>query len=259
MPDTTRRASIVVPAYREADNLRLLAERVFAATAAADIEAELIIVDDDSPDATAAVAADLARRFPVRLIVRRGERGLSGAVLRGFEEAKHDLLLVLDADLQHPPEAIPAMLEPLIRDSADFTIATRYAAGARLEASWPWHRRLNSRVAILLARPLTPLSDPMSGFFALRRSTLRQARMLSPLGFKIALEVYVKSGCRRPVAVHIQFGTRHAGESKLGPGEIVRYLRHLVKLYRHRFPIASAIAVLLAVAAVAFGVYKATS
>jgi dolichol-phosphate mannosyltransferase len=228
--------SIVVPAFREGPNIRPLTQRVFAALAAEGIEGELIIVDDDSRDGTEEAVAELAGAYPVRLIVRREERGLSGAVLRGFEEAGHEVLVVLDGDLQHPPEAIPAVVAKM-DSGCDFVIATRYAEGGSLAENWPWHRRMMSRIAGLLARPLTPLSDPMSGFFAVRRDAVRAATGLSPLGFKIALEVYVKAGCRRPGEVPIAFGTRAAGESKLGAGEVGRYLKHLHRLYRHRWPV----------------------
>ncbi len=230
------RVSVIVPAFREGPNIRPLTERVFAALAEAGLEGELIIVDDNSRDGTEEAVAELAGRYPVRVVVRRDERGLSSAVLRGFAEANHEMLVVLDGDLQHPPEAIPQLVAAL-RGGADFVIATRYAAGGSLAEGWPWHRRMMSLFAGLLARPLTPLSDPMSGFFAVRREAVRAARDLSPLGFKIALEVYVKAGCRRPGEVPIAFGTRAAGESKLGAGEVGRYLHHLHRLYRHRWPL----------------------
>ena len=248
-------ASIIVPTYREAPNIEPLVRRVFAGVADADIEAELIIVDDDSRDGTENIVESLRRDYPVRLIVRHDDRGLSSAVIAGFTDARYDRLVVLDADLQHPPEMIPALLERLDRGDCDFVIGSRYARGGAIGSDWPFLRRLASRAATLLARPLVPLSDPMSGFFALHRRTWEKAARIDPIGYKIALELYVKGGCRRPAEVPIEFATRHAGQSKLSLGEQVRYLRHLSRLYRFRFPwLAGLLVVVLAliVAAVVF-------
>lgn len=229
-------ASIIVPMYREAPNIEPLVTRAFAATTQAGIEAELILVDDDSQDGTEQIVERLRERYPVRLVVRRGERGLAGAVLAGFREARFDRFVVMDADLQHPPEMVPHLLARLGKDDCDFVIGTRYDQRGSVAADWPIVRRLGSAVATLLARPLAHLSDPMSGFFALHRRTWEQAAPLDPIGYKIALELFVKGRCRRPAEVPITFASRTAGTSKAGFAEGRRYLRHLVRLYRFRFP-----------------------
>jgi dolichol-phosphate mannosyltransferase len=225
--------SVVVPAYREAANLRPLTERVFAATRQAGLDAELIVVDDDSQDGSVEVVQGLAERFGVRIVVRTDERGLASAVLRGFAEARGQVLVVMDADLQHPPEKIPELVDCITSRRADFTIGSRYAGGG-VEEGWSWFRRLNSRVATLLARPLTPVRDPMSGFFALHRDTWQRAAGLDPIGYKIGLELLVKARCRRCVEVPIAFANRAGGQSKLTFSEQLRYLRHLLRLYRFR-------------------------
>ena len=235
VPSFISAASIIVPTFREAPNIRPLAERVFAAVARAAREAELILVDDDSQDGTEAIVESLCAHHPVRLIVRRNARGLSSAVLAGFGEARYDRFVVLDADLQHPPEMIPIMLSRLDEGDCDFVIGTRYGGQGGVFREWPLRRRLASRVAILLARPLVSLSDPMSGFFALRRETWERAEQLDPIGYKIALELYVKAHCRRPAEVPIRFAARVAGTSKFGVVEQIRYLQHLSRLYRFRF------------------------
>ncbi len=239
MPDAQPAASIIVPTFREAPNIPQLIARVFSALGKAGIEAELIIVDDDSQDGTAEIVDGLQGRWPVRLIVRTHERGLSSAVLAGLREAKSDRFVVMDADLQHPPESVPDLLRELDREGCDFVIGTRYAATGAIDEDWPFFRRVVRRVATLMARPLVPLSDPMSGFFALRRETWREAAPLDPIGYKIALELYVKGRCRRPAEVPIRFAARAAGTTKLTLGEQVRYLRHLWRLYRFRFQYAS--------------------
>lgn len=228
-------ASIIVPAYLEAANLRELAERIFRTMQRASIAAEMIIVDDDSQDGTESLVDDLSRVYPVRLIIRRGERGLASAVLRGFREARYDRLVVLDADLQHPPEMIPVLLAQLDAGACDFAVATRYATDGGVEDAWPARRRIASKVAAWLARPLAPLSDPLSGFFALPRTVWEQADRLDPVGYKIGLELYVKGHCHRPGEVPIHFAARCAGKSKLTFAEQIRFLRHLFRLYRYRF------------------------
>lgn len=229
-------ASIIVPAYREAANIRPLVERIMAAVTEAGIEAEIIIVDDNSRDGTEEAVAELAKRHPVRIIVRRDERGLATAVLAGFRDAKFDRFLVLDADLQHPPEAIPGLLRKLGENGCDFVIGTRYGADGGIEEGWPWTRRFASWFATQLARPLVRLSDPMSGFFALPRATWENAAELDPIGYKIALELYVKGRCRKPGEVPIRFAERTAGETKFGFKEVRRYIQHLIRLYWFRFP-----------------------
>lgn len=235
-PARTTPASIIVPTFQEALNIEPLVERVFAALAKAGRRAEMIVVDDNSRDGMEEKIETLATQYPVRLVVRRTERGLSSAVLAGFREAQFDQFVVLDADLQHPPELIPAMLDQLDQGSGDFVIGTRYSREGAVSRAWPWWRRLGSRVATVLAKPLAPVSDPMSGFFALHRTTFEHSDELDPIGYKIALELYVKGRCRRPVEVPIQFAARSAGESKFNLAEQVRYLRHLSRLYRYRFP-----------------------
>ena len=239
MPSTLSALSVIVPTFREAPNIRPLVERVFEATSGAGLEAEMIIVDDDSGDGTEAEVEALRGDYPVRLLVRRGERGLSGAVLAGFKEARHDRFVVLDADLQHPPEMIPALASRLDEPECDFVIGSRYARQGGVAEEWPWYRRIVSGVATALARPLAPLSDPMSGFFALERSTWRRCARLNPIGYKIGLELYVKARCRRPAEVPIAFGARAAGTSKLSLREELRYLRHLGRLYWFRFPVVT--------------------
>jgi len=227
--------SVVVPTYREAGNLPILIERVFAAMDGASLSAEMVVVDDDSRDGADGIVAHAAQRHAVRLIVRQNERGLSSAVLRGFEQARGDLLVVMDADLSHPPERIPDLVRPVQDGTADFTIGSRYAAGGQT-VNWGLLRQLNSKVATWLARPLTRVADPMSGFFCLRRRTWQAvADRLNPLGYKIALELIVKADLRRVVEIPITFSDRLHGKSKLTVGQQLQYLRHLLRLYRYRW------------------------
>jgi dolichol-phosphate mannosyltransferase len=217
MPASQLDLSIVVPTYREAANLPVLVPRVADALNSTPLTWELIVVDDNSPDETVSICRRLAESYPVRLIVRTAERGLSSAVIAGMRAARGDILLCMDADLSHPPESIPTIASALGDDpNTDFVIGSRYVQGGRTEDGWGLLRWINSRGAILLARPLTRTSDPMAGFFALRRNAFHATEStLNPVGYKIGLELLIKCGCRHIVEVPIHFSNRLHGASKL--------------------------------------------
>ncbi|HZZ42870.1 MAG TPA: polyprenol monophosphomannose synthase [Tepidisphaeraceae bacterium] len=227
--------SIIVPALNEAENLRPLAERISAVMAGRSYE--LLIVDDDSRDDTPATCAELSQSHPLRLITRKSATdGLGGAVLRGIAESQGATLVVMDADLQHPPESIPALLAALDQ-GADFALGSRYTPGGSTAGRWGFFRKINSSVATLLARPFAgPVRDPMSGFFALRRSTYARATRLAPLGYKIGLELMCKCRVQSVTEVPIHFALRQHGQSKLTLSEQFRYLEHLSRLYDFTFP-----------------------
>ncbi|MFH5806696.1 polyprenol monophosphomannose synthase [Alienimonas sp. DA493] len=230
-PDVT----VVVPTYREAENLPELIARLAAAADRADLTWEAVVVDDDSGDGTEELCAELAQSLPVRLIVRRSERGLATAALRGLSEGRGAVLAVMDADLSHPPEALPALVAAVTgadgRGGADFAIGSRYVPGGEVDAGWGRFRQWNSKVATRLARGLTTAADPLAGFFALRRETFAACGPLDPVGYKIGLELLVKSGARTVMEVPITFRDRTRGSSKLTLGQQFAYLRHLSKLY----------------------------
>jgi dolichol-phosphate mannosyltransferase len=248
--------SIIIPTFREAGNLGPLVRRAFEALSQTNITAEMIVVDDNSQDGTEEIIRSLSSSFPVRCVVRTRERGLSSAVITGFQHARYDRFLVMDADLQHPPEVIPALATVLDQNDCDFALASRYARGGQLPQEWPWIRKLASRFATLLAKPLVDLSDPMSGFFAIPREVWVRAAPLDPIGFKIALELYVKGRCRHPREVPFTFGIRPAGESKFNVREQWRYARHLLRLYRFRYPLAVGFLIAAVVVAVGLVVWR---
>ncbi len=239
--------SIIVPTFKEAENLPLLVPQVAAAfrenPIARNWNWEIIIVDDNSPDGTKDVLDQLSARFPqVRYLIRTKDRGLSSAVLAGIALSRNDFIVVMDADLSHPPEALPTLVEPLLRDQADFVIGSRYVDGGKTE-DWSRLRWLNSAGATLLARPLVgAIKDPMAGFFAFRREALRLADPLNPIGYKIGLELVAKTHIApsRVLEVPITFRNRAHGHSKLTLKEQFRYLEHLSRLYDYKFPRGSA-------------------
>ncbi len=233
--DTTE-ISLIIPALNEGANLTPLVERIDAVLRGR--RYEVLIVDDNSRDETPQVGEALAKRFPVRLIVRTHPKdGLSGAVLHGMAEASGDVLVVMDADLQHPPEKLPEIIAPLDRGEADFVIGSRYIQGGSIEEGWSPYRALNSWFATVLARPFAGnVTDPMSGFLALRRSDFLNAVRLTPLGYKIGLELLCKTRAQRVVEIPIHFSKRVAGQSKLSLKEQFRYLEHLSRLYDFTYP-----------------------
>ena len=206
--------SIIVPTYNERENLEELFERI--ARALEGREFEIIVVDDDSPDRTWEKAEELAKKYPVKVIRRTNERGLSSAVIRGFREANGEIFVVMDADLQHPPEVIPKLIEA-IEEGADIAIASRYVKEGKVE-NWHWWRKLISKGAIMVGRVALPrirnIKDPVSGFFALRREVIEHVE-LNPVGFKILLEILIKGKYERVTEIPFIFGIRKAGESKL--------------------------------------------
>ena len=225
--------SVIVPTYKEALNLPALVERVERVRADHHLTLEMLIMDDDSRDGTEEAVAALGRDW-IRLIVRRENRGLSAAVLDGFRHARNEVLLVMDADLSHPPETIPEMLRRL-REGADFVLGSRYVEGGSTEEAWGILRWINSKAATLLARPFTRLKDPMSGFFAIHRSLPETAAPMNPVGYKIGLEVLVKGNCEKVVEIPIHFSQRFKGESKLSLREQLLYLEHLRRLAEYKF------------------------
>jgi dolichol-phosphate mannosyltransferase len=227
--------AVIVPTYHEADNLRELTQRIFSAVSKAGISTQLLIVDDNSQDGTEQICKELGDAYPLQLIIRTSERGLATAVLHGISYSSSRYVLVMDADLSHPPEDLPRIVEHL-RNGADFVVGSRYVKGGSTDAQWGVFRWLNSKVATLLARGLTSLKDPMAGFFGFPRSILNGSPQLLPVGYKIGLEILIKANCQRVVEVPIAFAERVKGHSKLSLKQQVLYLQHLRRLYRYRFP-----------------------
>lgn len=229
--------SIVIPTFREAENLPALIPAIAQAMRQRGWTWEVIVVDDNSRDGTVEALQALQQTFPqLQWHIRVGQRGLSSAVLEGLGRARYDHLVVMDADLSHPPAAIGDLVDKLLHDEADFVIGSRYVAGGGTE-NWTCWRWLNSFGATLLSKPLVgTVRDPMSGFFALRRETLQHAAPLNPIGYKIGLELMVKCAAERVAEVPITFRNRVHGDSKLTLGEQFRYLEHLSRLYDYAFP-----------------------
>ena len=235
--------SIVVPTLNEAKNLPELLRRISAAMRPWSYE--VLIIDDGSRDGTPEVCAKLAQDYPLELIVRDNPvAGLSGAVVEGLRAARGGILVVLDADLQHPPERLPELIQPLVTGDTEFVVGSRNVAGGSTAERWGVLRRINSTVATVLARPFAGRAtrDPMSGYFALRKETFERARRLTPLGYKVGLELMCKCRVERVTEVPIHFDARSAGSSKLTVRQQFKYLEHLSRLYDFCYPRVSPVA-----------------
>jgi dolichol-phosphate mannosyltransferase len=222
-----------------------LVKRVDAVRASAGLNLDLLLIDDDSRDGTSELVESLGVSW-LNIVVRTSERGLSQAVLDGLQRSKTDVLIVMDADLSHPPEKIPEMIDALDH-GADMVVGSRFVEGGSTDDEWGIFRWLNSRAATLLAMPLTRLKDPMSGFLAMRRSTFSAGRDFNPVGYKIGLELLIKCHCQRVVEIPIHFCDRRLGKSKLSIREQLKYLQHLRRLYVYKYGTWSHLAQFLAI------------
>ncbi len=226
--------TVVLPTYQEFESLPSLVEVLREVRTSTLPNLQLIIVDDNSDDGTEQLIDTLNLDW-IRLIIRKEDKGLSSAVIRGLQETATEFCVVMDADGSHPACAIPAMVQA-IKDGADFAVGSRYIKGGTTEDGWGVLRWLNSKIATIMARPFTKVLDPMSGFLAFRKSTFEQADDLNPVGYKIGLELIVKCECKNVTEVPIHFSTRQLGQSKLTLGVQFEYLQHVIRLLRYTHP-----------------------
>jgi len=225
--------TIIIPTLNEAENIDPLIARIFEQSSAA-FSIEVLMVDDGSTDKTCERVLFYGQSRPVRLLRRDFPAGgLAGAVLAGAAAAKSRWIVVMDADLSHPPERIGDLVAPLLDGSQDMVIGSRYVPGGRTPG-WPWWRRLMSRVACLMAWPLVRRRDPLSGFFATNRTSLIQCKE-DAAGFKIALELLVSAPPGfRVREIPIVFRDRERGKSKISFGVLATYLFRLFRLIARR-------------------------
>jgi dolichol-phosphate mannosyltransferase len=223
--------SLIIPTYNERENIEPLLQRL--GNVLSGLSYEVIFIDDNSGDGTAELANSLKDRYPVRAIVRRDRRGLASAVVDGLGQISGDVIAVMDADLQHPPEVIPSLLAK-IENGADVAVASRYVPGGGCQG-WSRTRQLISSGAILLAHLLLPktrsVKDPMSGFFMFRRDVVAGVP-LSPTGFKILLEILMVGRYKTVAEAPFIFVTRERGQSKLNARQQIDYLKHLSSLMK---------------------------
>ena len=234
--------SLVIPTYNEGKNIAKIVDLLNQLLEEAIPEAyELIVVDDNSPDGTWEIATGLLSEYPQLRVMRRvEERGLSTAVIRGWQVARGEVLGVIDADLQHPPELLLKLWGEIVR-GGDLAVASRHVEGGGV-SDWSPIRRFLSRGAQTLGLVILPevigrVSDPMSGYFMVRRNCIA-GRTLSPVGYKILIEVIARGRVPWIGEVGYVFQERQEGESKVTAKQYVDYLRHLVRLRFSLGPIA---------------------
>ncbi|HEY6337574.1 MAG TPA: polyprenol monophosphomannose synthase [Candidatus Sulfotelmatobacter sp.] len=226
--------ALAIPTLNEAGNIDKILNALTDALRPTPYEYEIVVVDDGSTDGTVAQVRDWTKRDPrIRLLSRTGERGLAGAVLHGWSQCRANLLGVIDADLQHPPELLPKLLK--VAEQADIAIASRYAQNQGTKG-WNPLRAVVSRLSTLAAAPLISkkhlrVTDPMSGFFVIHRSCI-EGLTFQTTGFKLLLDILVRGRIRHAREVPYTFGVRHAGRSKANATVALHYLHLLGRLSR---------------------------
>jgi len=229
--------ALIIPTLREVDNIGVLLYHVISVLDPIGFPFEIVVVDDDSQDGTEAAVNAISKQDPrVRLLIRKGERGLSGAVLYGWIRTDAAILGVMDADLQHPPDVLPKLLAAM-REGADLAIGSRYTEGGGFGA-WNVFRKFISasatRITWPLQRPGVRATDPMSGLFMVRRACIEQVP-LQRAGFKLLLDVLVRGRIRSVKEVPFTFALREKGVSKASLKVGWDYARLLLSLYAEKF------------------------
>jgi len=225
--------SLILPTFNESASIEAALHRSAAALESTGELFELIVVDDSSPDGTADLAEQLSQELPVRVLRRAGRSGLASAVVAGWNIARGDVLAVMDADLQHPPEVLPRLLSAIRDSGAEIAIASRTTNGGG-SRNWSPIRQFTSWIATHLAASVLPLTladvhDAMSGMFMLKKEVVTGV-VLEPKGYKILLEVLAKGRYRGLIEVPYVFGPRDRGSSKLGTRQTLEYFVHLAQL-----------------------------
>jgi dolichol-phosphate mannosyltransferase len=227
--------SVVVPTYNERTRIAELIAAVVAVFARERLVGELVIVDDNSPDGTGAIVDGLLPHYggQLQVVHRAGKLGLGTAVMAGFLAARAPVVGVMDADFSHPPDVLPRLYRALQELGVDAVVGSRYIPGGRVE-NWPFLRQLFSKLACVMAWPLTPVRDATSGFFLIRRQVVEGVTIAAG-GFKICLELLTRSPVRSVAEVPYVFTDRTIGKSKMTLREAMGYVTQLRQLYGVRF------------------------
>ncbi|MFP4296596.1 MAG: glycosyltransferase [Spirulinaceae cyanobacterium] len=240
-PTTAIKLSLIIPTYKESQNIPTIVSKLsHLLDQTIRDRYELIVVDDNSPDRTWEVAQSLMSEYPqLRVMRREKERGLSTAVIRGWQAARGEILGVIDADLQHPPETLLQLYAEMER-GADLAVASRHVAEGGV-SDWSVIRRFLSRGAQVLGLVILPgvvgrVSDPMSGYFMVRRDAI-VGKVMDPVGYKILIEVLGRGNIRWIGEAGYVFQERHEGESKVTAKQYVEYIQHLLRLRMARWPL----------------------
>ncbi len=230
--------SVIVPTYNESENIRGILEHI-QKSIPKNLKAETIVVDDNSPDHTARIAEDYfysikeKTNHTINVIKRKAKDGLSSAILNGIQQASGNTIVVMDSDFSHPPQIIPKMIETLKQTSCDIVIASRYIKGGSIQG-WPLKRKLMSKVATIIAKKGLGIKsqDPMSGFFMFKKNIIKELKF-DAIGYKMLLEILVKTKGVKIQEVPYIFTDRKEGVSKLRASTIYDYCKSVWKLYKY--------------------------
>ncbi len=230
--------SIIIPTYNESQNIIKILKSI-GDILPKNILAEAIVVDDNSPDGTGKIVENYLKEFKrvtgytVDVIHRTAKKGLSSAILNGIQLAKGDTIVVMDSDFSHPPQVIPRMLDALRKYSCDIVVASRYVKGGKI-SGWPLKRKLISKFATFVAKKGLGVStaDPMSGFFAFKRPIIKGLKF-DAIGFKMLLEILVKTKGATIREIPYTFSERQFGSSKVSLSIAIDYIKSVWKLYRY--------------------------
>ena len=234
----SRSLSIIIPTYNESQNITKMLD-IVSTSLPPTANAEIVVVDDNSPDGTGRIAEQYAQRsravggFEIRVINRRDEKGLSSAILAGIRASVGESVVVMDSDFSHPPETITKMVEELKKTDCDIVVASRYVEGGSI-TGWPFKRKLISKGATKIAQRSLgiKIKDPMSGFFAIRRHVIRNINF-DAIGYKILLEILVKARGAKVREIPYNFTDRRSGTSKLDRSVVLDYVKSVWRLYRY--------------------------
>jgi len=220
------KVSIIVPTYNEAKNLPLLVKEVFAVIDRKKVDLEFIVVDDNSPDQSGEVAEELAKKYPLKVIHRAKKMGLGSAVQDGFKFSAREYLGVMDGDLSHDPKILNELILSLT--DHDIAIGSRFAVENSVH-QWNRRRRFIAYSGAWLARRLTGVKDPLSGYFFFRRKVIANIK-LKTVGYKILLEILVKGKYHKIEELPYTFRMRKYSTSKLNSAEFLLFLKQIASL-----------------------------
>jgi len=234
--------SIIIPTYNESQNILKILKSI-GEILPPKILTEAIVVDDNSPDGTGKIVENYLKNFKrvtgytIDVIHRTAKKGLSSAILHGIQQAKGDTIVVMDSDFSHPPQIIPRMLETLRKYRCDIVVASRYVKGGKING-WPLKRKLLSKIATVIAKKGLGVSenDPMSGFFAFKRPIIKGLKF-DAIGFKMLLEILVKTKGATVKEIPYTFSNRKFGSSKVTLSTAYEYAKSVRKLYQYGKPL----------------------
>ena len=239
--DENGQISIIIPTYNESENIIKILHSI-GEILPKNIPTQAIVVDDNSPDGTGKLVDDYLKNvkkiadYTIEIIHRKAKDGLGSAILKGIQQAKGDTIVVMDSDFSHPPQIIPKLIESIKKYQYDIAVASRYINGGKIQG-WSFKRKFMSKFATLIAKKGLGIDtkDPMSGFFAFKRNIIKGLN-IDAIGYKILLEILVKTRDVNIKEIPYTFQDRELGASKLTTKTIIDYCRSVWKLYRHGKP-----------------------